>query len=368
MIGERPPGSEFMAWAKTRAAARYNLATSGVAPLPLAELGATLADLELTGTDGYGHPPLVRALSERCGVGEDRLVTAMGTTFANYLALLALVGPGDEVLLESPAYEPLAAAARAVGAEIRSFIRRAEDGFRVDPAEVARRVSARTRLIVLTNLHNPSGAWTDEATLAQLGAIARRVGARILVDEVYLELRWVEGERSPRSHRSAVHLGPEFVATGSLTKAYGLSGLRCGWVLAEPELVRRMWGLYDVVVGTPAHAAERLSVVALAQLERLADRAATLLRRNCALLDRFLAGRADLEVARPECGTVLFPRWRGGDVDPLCRLLREKHDTTVVPGRFFGAPEHFRLGIGGDTDSLAAGLDRLSAALDEVGQ
>jgi hypothetical protein len=362
--------SGYMAWAKTRSQARRNLATSGVLPLPLAELGAQLADLELTGPSFYGYEPLQRALAEKCGAPPECVVAAVGTTLANLLSMAALVGPGDHVVLELPVYEPLLDLTRFLGAEVDFFPRRAEDGFRVDPAAVAAKLRPATRLVVLTSLHNPSGARVDEAALRELGALARGVGARVLVDEVYLELDWVLGDRS-RPPASAFHLGSEFVVTSSLTKAYGLSGLRCGWILAEPELTRRMWELYDLVIGTAAHAAERLSVVALARLGPIADRAAALLRRNRALLDAFLdspVARRELDVARPGPSTVVFPRWRRGDVEPLCVLLRERFETTVVPGRFFGLADHFRLGIGGETEALRQGLERLGAGLEELGR
>jgi aspartate/methionine/tyrosine aminotransferase len=214
-------------------------------------------------------------------------------------------------------------------------------------------------LIVLTNLHNPSGVLIEDATLKQIGEIARRVGARVLVDEVYIETLF---ERSPRT---AFHLGNEFVITSSLTKAFGLSGLRCGWIFAERELARRMWLLNDLFAATPVHAGERLSVVAMQQLTELAERSKQVLDRNRRLLNEFLDTREDLEVIRPEFGTVMFPRVRRGTADELCRLLREKYETSVVPGRFFEMPAHFRIGIAGDTDVLEAGLDRLGKALDE---
>lgn len=176
---------------------------------------------------------------------------------------------------------------------------------------------------------------------------------------------WVQGARSPRP-RSAFHLGSEFIVTGSLTKAYGLSGLRCGWVLAEPELARRIWRLSDLFAVIPAHPAERLSLLALRRLERIAERAKHLLQRNRFLLERFLASRVDLQVVRPAFGTVVFPRWLGGDTERLCALPREGYETTVVPGRFFGMPDHFRIGFGGETETFEEGLRRLAAALDAL--
>jgi aspartate/methionine/tyrosine aminotransferase len=274
--------------------------------------------------------------------------------------MAALLKPGDEVLFESPAYEPMLATVRYLGADVKRFTRRFEDGFAVLPEAVERSVSQKTRLIVLTNLHNPSGVLTDDETLKRIGEIARRVGARVLVDEVYIETLF---ESSPRT---SFHLGSEFVVTSSLTKAFGLSGLRCGWIFAEPELAQRMWLLNDLFAATPVHSGERLSVVALDQLSDLAARAKSLLDRNRDLLSAFLDTRTDLETVRPEFGTVMFPRLRSGNADQLCRLLREKYETSVVPGAFFEMPAHFRLGIAVDTDTLNAGLERLGKALDEV--
>jgi len=254
------------------------------------------------------------------------------------------------------------AAARYLGAEVKRFERKFENGFRVVPEDLESLVSRNTRLIVITNLHNPSGVLIDDQSMKQIGEIARGVGARVLVDEVYMETLF---EESPRT---SFHLGKEFVVTSSLTKAFGVSGLRCGWIFAERELATRMWLLNDLFAATPVHAGERLSVVALQQLAEIGERAKALLDRNRRVLNEFLDTREDLEVVRPEFGTVMFPRVRRGTSETLCQLLREKYETSVVPGRFFEMPEHFRIGIAGDTDVLEAGLDRLASALDEIGR
>jgi aspartate/methionine/tyrosine aminotransferase len=350
--------SSYMYWAKTSSVAKYNLATSGLGNLKLSDLRVSLDDLEIT-DGGYGYQPLIRSIGERYRVAAESIVTAAGTTFANHLAMAALIKPGDEVFFEHPAYEPMLAAARYLGANVKRFSRTFENGFRILPDELEALAGRSTRLIVLTNLHNPSGVLIEDATLKQIGEIARRVGARVLVDEVYIETLF---ERSPRT---AFHLGNEFVITSSLTKAFGLSGLRCGWIFAERELARRMWLLNDLFAATPVHAGERLSVVAMQQLTELAERSKQVLDRNRRLLNEFLDTREDLEVIRPEFGTVMFPRVRRGTADELCRLLREKYETSIVPGRFFEMPAHFRIGIAGDTDVLEAGLDRLGKALDE---
>jgi aspartate/methionine/tyrosine aminotransferase len=352
--------SEYMEWAKTRSAARFNLASSGVASCPLSELGADIDDLEINGDSTWGHPPLQERLARKAGVDPDRVVHATGTSMANLLALGACAEAGDEVLIEEPTYGLLVDAARWLRFEVRRFPRRAEAGFRLDPRDVERALSPRTRLVVLTNLHNPSSALTPPEDLRRIGDAARSVGARVLVDEVYLESHAVLG----RPWGSAARLGPQFVATSSLTKAYGLSGLRCGWALAEPELARKMWRLNDLFGVIPAHPAERLSVMALDRLERIAARSRRILTANTEGVNAFLAARPELECERVDGGIIAFPRLIGEEVDSFCQRLRERFETTVVPGRFFGAPGHFRLALGCEEATLAEGLERIGRALD----
>jgi aspartate/methionine/tyrosine aminotransferase len=356
----RATGSDYIEWAKTRSQARFNLATSGVLHYPIAELPVAIDDIELSGPSWYGYEPLQQALAAKCGVSRENVVAAIGTSMANHLAMAAILEAGDEALIEHPAYDPIVSTASYLGATVKRFERRFEEDFRIDLDEVERAITDRTRLIAITNLHNPSSALVDDATLRQLGEIARRVGARVLVDEVYLEALF---DRAPSS---AFHLGNEFVTTSSLTKAYGLSGLRCGWVLAEAELAERMWRLNDLFGNIPAHPAERLSVIALKNLDRISARARALLEKNRGLLNQFLDSRDDLDAFRPGIGTVVFPRLMRGSVDKLCALLRDKYETSVVPGRFFEMRDHIRIAIGCDSEMLAGGLERLGAALDEL--
>jgi aspartate/methionine/tyrosine aminotransferase len=350
-----------MQWAKLHSSARFNLATSGLANYPLARLPVRLKDLEITGPNDYGYAPLQQRLSQKSGAPVECVAAAAGTSMANHLALASVLDPGDQVLIEQPTYELLTSAARYLGAEIRRFPRRAEQDFRVDPAEVERACTPATRLIVLTNLHNPSAVRTSDETLGAVGETAARRGARVLVDEVYLDACF----DSPV--RSAFHLGPNFLATNSLTKVYGLSGLRCGWILAPPDLAQRIWRLNDLFASTAAHPAELLSAVALDHLPEIAEHARTLISRNRKFLDRFLDSRRDLIAVRPGAGTIAFPRLAGADVETLCRVAKDRYETSVVPGRFFEMPEHFRIGIGGESAMVEEGLERLGRALDELG-
>ena len=279
---------------------------------------------------------------------------------ANHLALAATLEPGDEALVEHPTYELLVNTLQYLGAGVRYFERRMENSFRVDLEDIERKMTPKTRLIILTNLHNPTGAYLDEGTLRAVGNLARNHKAYVLVDEVYLEAMY---EQRPQP---AIHLGEQFVVTSSLTKAFGLSGLRCGWILANPELTRRMWHINDLYGVNAAFPADLLSVIALDNLDRVSMRAKKLLEANRPALDAFLESRSDLECFRPEFGTIVFPKLLRGSVEVLDRLLREKYQTAIVPGSYFDMSRHFRIGIGGEPEMTRVALERLAAGLDEM--
>jgi aspartate/methionine/tyrosine aminotransferase len=353
--------SDFMHWAKTRPKVKYDLALSGILNLPIAELDIKLSDLELHGDNAYGYRPLVEALAKHRRVAPENVVTVSGgTSMANHLAMAALLEHGDEVLIEQPSYDPLLAVAEYLGAEIKRFPRRFEDDFKIDIDVLDKQITSRTRLVVLTNLHNPSSALIDGPTLQRIGELAREAGARVLVDEVYLEAMF---KSAPPP---AISFGPEFVVTSSLTKGYGLSGLRCGWIFAEPQLAENIRRLDDIFAASGPNVMERLSVLAINQLPKIAARAKSMLDANRKMLQKFFTAHGDVEVAPTKFGTTSFPRLPTVDVDKLCTLLIEKHETAVVPGRFFESPQHVRIGMCCDPKSFTAGVGRLGKALDEL--
>jgi len=353
--------SEFMHWAKTRPRVKYDLALSGVLNLPFPELDVKLSELELHGDNAYGYRPLVEAIAAHRQVAPENVVTISGgTSMANHLAMAALLEHGDEVLIEKPTYDPLLAIAEYLGAKIKRFPRRFEDGFKIDIVELEKQITPGTRVIVLTNLHNPSSELVEEATLRRIGELARDVGARVLVDEVYLEAMF---ENSPPP---AVSLGPEFVVTSSLTKGYGLSGLRCGWIFADAEIAQKIRRLDDIFAASAPNVMERLSVIALNQLPKIAGRAKAMLETNRATLNSFLRERDDIDGVPTRFGTTSFPRLRDGSVEKLSTLLIEKYETAVVPGRFFESPNHIRIGLCCPPENFREGIARLGKVSDEL--
>src|SRR5213595_1404019 len=349
--------SDYMHWSKTQSGARFNLATSGVAPFPLRDLPVNIEKLEINGQNSYGYAPLQEAIAAHYGVDPGCVVESTGTSMANHLAMAAILEPGDEVLVEHPAYGPILDVARYLEADVKRFRRVEENGWAVDPAEVRRCVTPKTRLIVITNLHNPTSVLTPEPVLREIGHMARSVGALVLVDEVYLDAVY---EKTPRT---SFHLGPEFVITSSLTKIYGVSGLRCGWILAQPDLAWKMKRLNDLYSATPVHPGELLSIAAFQHLNLLRERARRIVEADRGLLRDFLGLQSRISAVWTEWGTTSFARLIDGNADVFLECLRSEFDTSAVPGRFFEIPDHFRIGMGVNTEMFAEGLNRITRAL-----
>ena len=171
--------SPYMQFAKLRSGARYHLGGSGIASYPLRELPVRIDDLEINGPTLYGYRPLKERIAKLNGVTAEHVVCAAGASMANHLALAAMIEPGEEALVEWPTYELLTSTLQYLGAQVRYFERRMEDEFRVDVDEVVREMTPQTRLIVLTNLHNPSGALMEDATLRAVGDIAKKNNAQV---------------------------------------------------------------------------------------------------------------------------------------------------------------------------------------------
>jgi len=349
--------SDYMHWSKTQSRARFNLATSGVAPFPLRDLPTKLKELEINGDDSYGYAPLQQAIAEHHGVAPECVVESAGTSMANHLAMAAIIEPGNEVLIEYPAYGPILDVAHYLQANIKRFRRVEENGWAIDPAEVRQCVTPKTRLIVITNLHNPTSALTSESVLREIGDIARSIGALVLVDEVYLDAVY---DRTPRT---SFHLGSQFVVTSSLTKVYGVSGLRCGWTLAQPELAWKMKRLNDLYSATAVYPGELLSVAAFQHLNLLRDRARRIVDADRKLLRGFLAQQPAISAVWTDWGTTSFVKLRDGNADIFLERLRSDFDTSAVPGRFFEMPDHFRIGMGVNTEMFAEGLNRIERVL-----
>lgn len=254
-----------------------------------------------------------------------------------------------------------------LGARIRRFRRRFETGYGLDLDEIRSLLAGaagQVRLVVLANPHNPSGVLLPPGEVAALARLVSGGGeggeadAHLLVDEVYRDI-WFDD--APPSH---VHLGPNVLATSSLTKSYGLSGLRCGWILAAPEVARRLRLTKDLMEAVDSVPSDTLAAAAFRQLPRLAARSRALLEPNRIQVRDFLAAHDEwLETVLPQRSMTVFPRLRQEETsEPLHDWLRAR-ETSIVPGSFFDSPRHFRLGFAVEPENVERGLEALSAGL-----
>jgi len=349
--------SDYLEWTKRRRGIRYSLARSGAPRLDLRDLQPSLEYLLTVEPNEDGWPPLVEMIAQRAELTPAHVVMANACTGANHVAFGLLLEPGDHVAMETPVYEPLLKLARYFGATVDFFERRETNHWHIDPDDVKRAMTTSTKLVVLSNLHNPTGCHDTDETIRRIAADAQQLGAHVLVDEVYLEFLHGEGVRS------AARLAPNILVSNSMTKTFGLDSLRLGWVLAEPALAERARRLSDLYTNNIAHPSERLALLALGRAGAILDRHNQVLARHIALADELVSSEPRLSWVKPSAGTCGMVRADGIDVDDLTERLARDHATGIVPGRFFNAPSHFRLAWGVDTESFRTGLQNLATTL-----
>ncbi len=356
---EGVPPFRYMVWAKSHTqGVPYNLGASGLAPPDPALLTLSAGDLDLA-QRGYDMPPAARRrLADRFAVDVDQLMLTLGSSHALYLLCASSLRPGDLCLVEQPAYELLPALPGLFGARVERFERRQAEGYRL-PADLAERIAAqRPALVLMTNPHNPSGALLPGEQLAPIAdALAVQAGL-LVVDEVYLEYL------PDAAARCALALGPAVAVASSFTKAFGLGTVRFGWLAAAAPRIEAAIRYNDYISVLYPNPSAWVGLRALEQLETLQARAAAVRARNLPIVTDWVDSQPAVSWHPPEAGVICFPRLEAvTDTGNLCDRLLSEHDTLVVPGSFFGAPSHIRIGFGLDEAELREGLARLSLAL-----
>jgi len=352
--------TRYLEWARRfYGKVRFDLATSGIPTVPTSELGvdgATALD------DPSGWERLRAAIARYNDVSTSEAIAALGTTHALWLAYATLTSPGDEVLVESPAYEPLVRIAEGVGARVIRFERAAQDGFALDPDRIAGAITPRTRVVAVTNLHNPTGRRATTETLVAAARVAESRGAHLLVDEVYAPFDALVDARGVFDG-SARRLARNVVAVSSLTKCYGLGPHRIGWMLAPADVVARADDAITASCGMlplpHAHGAIR----ALDHVGALAARSRKLLAGKRERVARWVeaSGLSWSDPAEGLFGFVTVPR--SSDLTPTIERAARDREVLVAAGAFFGVPNGFRLSWSIPDDRLDEGLHRLGEAL-----
>jgi aspartate/methionine/tyrosine aminotransferase len=351
-----------MEWAKLAKPARINLGRSGVPGLGKKDLDLSFDGIEINGEHPYGYPPLNEAIAARHGAKPDNVIPSIGTSMAIFHVCAVLLGPGDTAAVERPAYEQMRAVPKALGARVVRFDRILEDGYRLDPAALGERIPDGTELVLMTNLHNPSGVWLSPDEIRAVAAAAERKGAWLFIDEVYLE--FMPGDAA----RTAFGLAGNIITAASLTKVFGLSGLRCGWILVPDPLIPRFRRAFDHFYVEPVFPSEQISAWLFPRLDAIKEKRRAEWEARRRETAAFIAAEPRLAWVEPDGGIVGFPRVLGrpGSGDALARALLERWETSIVPGKFFEDPRCVRLGFGVEPAMLEAGLKAIRAALDAV--
>jgi aspartate/methionine/tyrosine aminotransferase len=347
---------------------KYDLSESGVEPLTLEEAARDVKELlrtKLGYAEGVGLESTRAYVSEfHRGTSAENVVITTGTSEANFLTMLALVNPGDEIVVVMPNYMQVHGVGQGLGARVREVWLREERGWTLDLDALTASVNAKTRVICVCTPNNPTGQVLTAREVNEVVAVAARHGTWILCDEVYRG-----AERDAIESPSFSGRGDRIVVTGGLSKAYGLPGLRIGWVVAPPEMAAAVLKLKDYSTIAPSSVSEVLADIALERRDKLLERTRFLLNERWPALEDWAATHARaLHWTPPAAGAICFFSYRYPiDSMPLVDRLIRDYSTMVVPGIHFKTERHLRIGFGGPPNALHAGLAALDRLLATVG-
>jgi len=349
----------------------YNLSESGVHPLNIREFLTPaeieeLAGIELGYTQTNGTIPLRERIARLYpGIGLDQILATAGSSEANFLLMWSLIEPGDEVLFELPNYMQMAGLLRAFGADVKTFRLHESLGWQPDLDEMGRLVTPKTKLIVLTNPNNPTGSVLSAASMAGIVDLASRAGAWILADEVYQGAE-LSGVTTP----SFWGRWDKTLVVNGLSKAYGLPGLRVGWIIGPEEIVKKTWPYHDYTTISPSALSDRLATIALSPgtRERILGRTQGILNANFPVLAKWLGDHEGLFAFRPpQAGAICFARYalKANSTELVERLIKEK-SVLVVPGDHFETDGYLRFGYGPEKGYLLRALGRVDETLKKM--
>lgn len=347
-----------------------DIGSSGVEDFSLAEL-RTLLGLSWEELDGIvfhdsqtlGGVDLRHAIAERWAGGDiGRVMATHGSSEANYLLMNVLLSAGDEVVVVDPCYPQLFTIAAAQGCRMKKWPLRFAEGFAPDLEELERLLGPRTRMVVVNFPQNPTGASVTPEEQRALVEIVARHGSYLVWDNAFSEITY---RRPPLPDPTALY--ERAISMGTLSKCFGLPGLRVGWCIASPEVLAGCIRWRDYITLHLSPLVERLASAAIAHAERLVQPRLEQARSNLEVVAEWLdSRREEIGWVPPQGGVCVFPRLLSEiDVDALCHRLAREKKVLLVPGSCFGHPQHFRLGFGGSTAHLREGLDRLGQLLDD---
>jgi aspartate/methionine/tyrosine aminotransferase len=355
---------------------KYDIAESGILPLstnellqfePEGERAATLEgllQLPLGYSEARGTLALRSALANTYrSVSPDQILVTTGAIEANFLLFNVLLDAGDHVIAPFPAYQQLYTVPRAIGCDVSLWKVGPETNYRYDVDALERLITPKTRLIIVNTPHNPTGAMLSPADAARVYALAESVGAWVIGDEAY---RWLSVPDGDPFAPPMVDMGPRGISVGTLSKPYGLPGLRIGWIAGPADIVDRCWGMRDYISLSPGKLNDALACLGLKHHDKIVARNREIIIANLAAASAWIDARRDVLSWTPPRGGLLALLKYNLPVDSLTLAdqLATEYSVMLAPGSAFGYEHHLRLGIGQRPDLFATGLLEAGRALD----
>jgi aspartate/methionine/tyrosine aminotransferase len=348
-----------------------DMSESGVRPVTLRELMEMGLDLEamldmpLGYSQSNGTIPLREELARIYPAAvPDQIEVTNGTSEANYLLALALLREGDEVALEVPNYMQYGGVPQSLGAKVNCFRLRIDQDWEPDWEEFDRAVNPRTRLLYLSNPNNPTGSVLSEDAMHRIVARCQATGTYLLADEVYLGAE-IHRERT----RSFWGMSDRVIVTSGLSKAYGIPGVRIGWIVGPKDVVAACWSQHDYITIGPNKLSDAVAQVAVkaANREKLYARTRAILRHNLPIMREWAEGLGEtLTFREPQAGALCLMRYHSATPSyELCQRIRVRQSVLIVPGIHLGLEGFIRVWLGGKPEFLSEGLRRIGHELKE---
>jgi aspartate/methionine/tyrosine aminotransferase len=346
---------------------KFDIGESAVKYYNLGQLQIDLGAVPLRYGYHCGRPDLRAKIAEGYpGLSGDNVLVTNGGAEANFSIVSALAAPGDHVIVEHPNFAPLYEVPRKLGCEVTFLKLRFEDRFEPDLERLEHLITPRTRLITFTHPNNPTGSMISCEMLKRLVRIAESRGIYLLFDETYRDLTF--GDPLP----AAATLSPKVISLSSMSKCYGLPGIRIGWLATRcRKVIDAVLAIREHVTITNSALSEEIAFQVLKQKDVFLKRSRSHALKNLEIVRNWMKNQPDMEWVPPAAGVVALPRLRfardEGQADELYRVLAEKYKTFVIPGRCFEVDNRFfRLGYGGMPDEILSGLENLRVAANEL--
>ncbi len=335
---------------------KINISFSDMLPATFNDVPIKFEDLNIAENFVNGRPELRKLLAMQHGVEARNVLVTASCSEANLDVCMALLSPGDEVIVVCPNYPPLRDIPKGLGARVREVKLRAEDDLVLDVKSLEKAITQNTRLVVVTNINNPTSSIVTKGHLSELADLAANRDFHVLCDETFRELAF---EKKPPT---AAEFGERMIVTNTMSKVYGMGGLKLGWIVADGKALDFIRNVTEYNTVCPSGLSDRIALAVLSEKERYIERAQNIIKRNRPVVEDWLGRNQKVHWNDPGVGNIAFPKV-DTDVEKLAQVLLKDYETVIAPGSYFGMEGHFRLGFGRKTEDLVRGLENFDMAL-----